>query len=378
MANAYAELVMAEIIGAVASGVSIAHLAGTIISVASKTRTLIQQIQGVPEAIQLRLEQLNLITTTLEVLEDDHTDSTRDCFPALQKAKLHCHDCLVELQDILQDLSQKIQVSKGIRKKIALSQVVLKKEVLDTIERRLSHSVEILTIAHQIYTMYWIFRSCTFGHKLMISRHLIKSQKQDFKFAVKEITQSIHEQKEINTLVLYNSSRSLKPTHARLNKSHGYHSQAQYSMWSRSPLSPTHWSLGVNILTGTIEVEVSTVELEAPLMPGGGGTCNKGCAESPRFRIRYWLPRWWSYKIMELVAYQAKGGWMHCFRTRNIVPGYDRYWWKAVQFIYDGRLHALRKLIDKGRVSAVDQTSNGDRLLCVNSTLTSTIMLPVS
>jgi hypothetical protein len=144
---------MAEPLGVTASVIGIAQLAATIVSLGAKTRELLKDIQDTPEEIQLRLEQLELIALSLKLTADGRGALLEEAHPLLQKSRLHCNRCLSALQDMLETLSGQIQRSKGIRKKLILAKAVLNRGVFDKIERHLEHSVEILSIAHQVYTM---------------------------------------------------------------------------------------------------------------------------------------------------------------------------------------------------------------------------------
>lgn len=143
--------IMAEILGIVASGISVAQLAGQITALGFKLTSMLQDIQGVPDELNIRLEQLQMLALVLQGPLDCGEEAP--CSPLLQKARLQCQKCLSELTDMLEDLSLQIKKSRGIRRKMAISRVILKRDVWTKIERQLSCSVELLSMANQVYMM---------------------------------------------------------------------------------------------------------------------------------------------------------------------------------------------------------------------------------
>lgn len=142
---------MAEILGIVASGISVAQLAGQITALGFKLTSILQDIQGAPDELNIRLEQLQMFALVLQGPLDCGGEALPS--PLLRRASLHCQKCLSELTDMLEDLSTQISNSRGIRRKMAKSRVILKRDAWTKIERQLSCSVELLSMANQVYMM---------------------------------------------------------------------------------------------------------------------------------------------------------------------------------------------------------------------------------
>ncbi|KAK1996515.1 hypothetical protein LX36DRAFT_722855 [Colletotrichum falcatum] len=148
---------MAEILGVVASGINIASLAGSILKVGFKTSELLKEVQQYPTEIAERLQDLQLLA--LNIGQSEKAQPALPSQPALEHARLQCQRCLSELQLALEDFSTKISQARGLKRSITVAKVVLKRDTLDRIERRLKHAFDTLMLAHQVYVMYVTFSS---------------------------------------------------------------------------------------------------------------------------------------------------------------------------------------------------------------------------
>lgn len=129
---------MAEVLGTIATGLQVAALAGKIISAGLQIRTLYHEIQDASEEVTLRLQELEALS---ENLKDSELVSS--------KARRFCERCVSELDLVLGDLEGQIQKSRGIRMKVASTKVILKKDTIRKLERRLERSVQLLGFANQ-------------------------------------------------------------------------------------------------------------------------------------------------------------------------------------------------------------------------------------
>lgn len=128
---------MAEVVGIVASGVSITGLVGTITKAAMQIRTLYHEIQDAPDEVAFRLEELQILAG---ILEESSSVSS--------KAKAFCELCLSELEPILAELQSRIHGSRGFKRKLASAKVVVKKDVMMKLENRLERSIRLLMLAN--------------------------------------------------------------------------------------------------------------------------------------------------------------------------------------------------------------------------------------
>ncbi|KAJ0114130.1 hypothetical protein J7T55_007964 [Diaporthe amygdali] len=129
---------MAEVLGTIASGLQVAALAGKIISIGLQIRTVYHEIQDASEEVTLRLQELEALSETLQ-----------DSKSVSSKVRRFCERCLCELYLVLGDLEGHIQKSKGIRRMVASTKVILKKDTIRKLESRLDRSVQLLGLANQ-------------------------------------------------------------------------------------------------------------------------------------------------------------------------------------------------------------------------------------
>lgn len=127
---------MAEVLGIIASSVQVAGLAGQIAGIGLKIRALYQELQDVPEELSFRLEEVQLLS---EILSRSN--------PVSSDVKSFCERCLSELGLVLEELESNVRKSRGIRKKVASTKVVLKKQLIQKLDNRLCRSVQFLQLA---------------------------------------------------------------------------------------------------------------------------------------------------------------------------------------------------------------------------------------
>lgn len=137
---------MAEALGVVCSVIGIA----TIITTGTKLSGVLKDMRHTPDEIFARLEQLHILSFCLQ--EQSEVVS----FPPLhvQHVRQQCRACLFELANMLGELTDSLERSGRFRKKFFLARHVLRKDQIAKIELRLSHSVDLLAVASQLYTMF--------------------------------------------------------------------------------------------------------------------------------------------------------------------------------------------------------------------------------
>lgn len=140
---------MAEVLGVVGSVIGIAQLACTIIATGTKLSGILKEMQDIPDEISIRLEQLHMLSLSLQHSEGAGTTS----IPSLHNARQYCLKCLSGLTHMLEELTERLQRSRGARRKASIARHILRKDEVAKVERRLSHSVELLTVANQMYMM---------------------------------------------------------------------------------------------------------------------------------------------------------------------------------------------------------------------------------
>ena len=152
---------MAEVVGIISSGIAMAQLAGTIGAAAMKLNGLWQEVKDVPETIQYmmgRLEAVSDVVNEIEAIGDSNLphDSVPSHLPRPSPSPLAIQRCEMarkDLENLVRDLSVDIESSRKRKRLMGKVAVVLKKDTLAKYEMRLQHAVQLLAIAHQVYTV---------------------------------------------------------------------------------------------------------------------------------------------------------------------------------------------------------------------------------
>lgn len=145
---------MAEVSGIVGSVIGIAQLTSTIITTGTKLSGILKDMRDIPDEISIRLDQLRMLSLSLQQSECARITAEVALFPPLQNARQHCQKCLFGLAKMLEELTERLERSGRARRKVFSCQTCSPKYQIAKFERRLSHSVELLTVANQMYTMF--------------------------------------------------------------------------------------------------------------------------------------------------------------------------------------------------------------------------------
>lgn len=140
---------MAEMLGAVASGISIAQFAGSIIKIGFRIKSLLEDIRDVPDDLQHHLGQIQVLAPLLA--EIDHGPSISN--GALLAAAKQCQQAARELEVLASELSNQVQSSQGFNRRFRSLQAVLQKSALARHEKRMQVSMQMLMLALQLTSL---------------------------------------------------------------------------------------------------------------------------------------------------------------------------------------------------------------------------------
>ncbi|KAF2967483.1 hypothetical protein GQX73_g6095 [Xylaria multiplex] len=119
---------MAELIGAVASGITLAQVAGGIIQTSFKIKRLMSECDEIPARLETLLNQIEILAPIVS-----EASTNNGALPlqaslngALHNATTHCQMALDQLNSIAETLSSQIEVSRGIKRKFKLVKALLK------------------------------------------------------------------------------------------------------------------------------------------------------------------------------------------------------------------------------------------------------------
>ena len=147
---------MAEVIGVVASGVSIGTLATGIASSIVKLKSYWDQVQDAPENVHDLIEELEVLSYLLADIEDDQRlnpvsslilDST-----STSRCLQHCKQGADRLKELTESLSTDLNGPSKFKRKRASAKVVLKKSQIDRYKAKIERAIRLLSLSHQLYT----------------------------------------------------------------------------------------------------------------------------------------------------------------------------------------------------------------------------------
>lgn len=143
---------MAEILGAVASGLAVAEVGLKVGGTVWKLRRLWQQVHEVPETIQDLMRQIEMMDPILSDHEANlgiqSTTLPRQlpaysAAPAIQSA-VYCREALSNLRRLVDDLDGAVESEKRSRRTVARMRVVLKKDTIKGFQDRLERAMRLL------------------------------------------------------------------------------------------------------------------------------------------------------------------------------------------------------------------------------------------
>jgi hypothetical protein len=144
---------MAEIVGLVASSIAIIETAGKVASAVLTLKKLWDEIQDVPDTIRNLMTEIEVLEPILTAIEDDFK-STGAPLPndrASQLTLAYCRKAVEDLDDLVQNLTIKLDAVKRVRRVKAKFRVSLEKESLRRLQDRMQAAIRLLTLTQQTY-----------------------------------------------------------------------------------------------------------------------------------------------------------------------------------------------------------------------------------
>lgn len=146
---------MAEALGIIGSGVSIAALAGQIASGVVKLKSYLDQVKDAPEDIHVLVDEIEDLRF---LLSDIESDQLRNPYPemcldntSVSRCLSHCkrgveriHRVVVEMEDEFESL--------GPMRRWKAAKIIWKRDRVDKYRAELAGAVRLLTLSYQIYT----------------------------------------------------------------------------------------------------------------------------------------------------------------------------------------------------------------------------------
>ncbi|KAI1374189.1 hypothetical protein F4677DRAFT_172830 [Hypoxylon crocopeplum] len=148
---------MAEALGVAASGIAIAQISAQVGGAVFKLKQLWDEIKDVPDDIADLMEQIDCLDPVLWQTENIVNESNPSALAwdelASKSTTIYCRKALQNLTDMVDELSRQIHTSKKGRRTLSAVKVLLKKDSLKKLEKRLEIAVRMLTFAQQSYLL---------------------------------------------------------------------------------------------------------------------------------------------------------------------------------------------------------------------------------
>jgi len=144
---------MAELIGVVASGISIVQLAGQIAESAITLKQYWDQIKDAPSEISNLLGEIESFELILRGIGDDQMGISqfRPINPSMQQTLNLCNRAAEQLKSLVDDLSRKLEGKRGWKKTLTSIKVVLRKEDIKSLKKRLKYAISLMHMAQTLH-----------------------------------------------------------------------------------------------------------------------------------------------------------------------------------------------------------------------------------
>jgi hypothetical protein len=146
---------MAEVLAVAASGIAVAQVAAQVGKSIFKLKQLWDELQDVPSSMGDLLDQIDCLDPALWEAENTFSQAR---LPAAfwndslgNRSTAYCRKALSSLTELVDELALQVNRPGKLKKKLGSAKVVLKREQLKTLERRLQNAVRMLTLAQQSY-----------------------------------------------------------------------------------------------------------------------------------------------------------------------------------------------------------------------------------
>lgn len=147
---------MAEVVGLVASGISIATLAAQITSSVVKLKSYWDQVKEAPEDLTFLIEEIEDLSLLLSDIEDDQRRNPISAVllerSSVSRCLEHCKRAASRLSELADDLGADLEAPNKLKNKWGSAKVLLKKDKIEKYRSRLERALRLLSLSHQCYT----------------------------------------------------------------------------------------------------------------------------------------------------------------------------------------------------------------------------------
>ncbi|ETS84903.1 hypothetical protein PFICI_02928 [Pestalotiopsis fici W106-1] len=306
---------MAELLGVVASAITVAEVAAKAGGAIPKLKALWDEIQNMEN--ELNVYRASVINPIL--LNDG----------AMRKSTQYCRESLQSLSHLVDDMSVQIQNQKKLRRGLAKAKIVLKKHVLVDLEARLRKALALLSLAQQSYMMSIM----KLQPHIIVSQLTAQSQRpeQVLLNAGSLMNDNCEAAEEVPDFVVHSDYGG--SSHSIIKQEYNY------SSWARrfGPVAVA-WQLSERTFLGN---------------------------HSTNYSLRVQLPSWLLKTSWEVQLSRGLGGPSIGLRAWRTVPAYS----PAFEAVDSGDVKGLIGLLDTRQATLFDRDPDGYTLLHVGDTV---------
>ncbi|KAK6948976.1 hypothetical protein Daesc_009048 [Daldinia eschscholtzii] len=316
---------MAEALGVAASGIAVAQIAIQVGGAVVKLKQLWDEVKNVPDDIADLMDQIDCLDPILWEAENGFSrcDSPSMLWDDLASKSMtvYCRKALQNLTGIVDELNHQITNAKKGRRKITAVKVLLKKDSIQKLQKRLENAVQMLILAQQSY--------------------LVALQRVQPDIIIQKFTAltalTAPQTQSGSQLIPYSTSKN----EAQIALTE-YHEEADISRTATKPqwVHSTGWIMPCYF----------------------GRVCIESFGSSRKFLFQ--SPLWLSQRSWELHSNKALGAWKWNLKSYRVVPSNS----KIIKLAQKGSPKDIQKLFDAGLASPYDRDERGWTLLHVSFT----------
>ncbi|KAI5462146.1 hypothetical protein BGZ63DRAFT_206122 [Mariannaea sp. PMI_226] len=309
-----------EALGAAASIIAIIQLATQIANSIVIAGQLWEQVQNLPDEVRDMLSEMEVHGALFEEIEDElqldghtHFRNEQSARRILGMARL----AYKALHNLIEDMNTRINSKKGIRKKVTLVKITLKKDTLEQYQKKLARSSELLQMTLQVYQMAIIRQSPgLISKQIMTDMMPYLKQMKDTKRCADGDEQDSEDEERL-----------------------GRNATENKSLVRRSKMLP------------------NTTRSYAPSKLGRFALASRSSTGAWKAYLQW--PSWLSQSVFEFDSRPSLAGWTYSYRIYNVIP----YKSEIMRRVQAGDKPGVLELFRTRQASPFDRDEDGSSLL---------------
>jgi len=147
---------MAEVLGTVASAISIGALAGQIASSVVKLKSYLDQVKDAPDDVRNLIDEIDDLQILLSDIEDDRARNPYSEMllqnNSASRCLDHCRRGVERLSRVVDKMEADLQSLNPMKRRLNAVKMIWKRDQVEKYRTDLGSAVRLLSLSHQIYT----------------------------------------------------------------------------------------------------------------------------------------------------------------------------------------------------------------------------------